>query len=69
MVNLRFHKKIYRKQAVQNALREFKHLAFFELKNGGLYLNVNLKKLPGTEMEEDLLADEFSNYVLGMNRI
>lgn len=69
MKSLKFNKKIYKKQAVERAVKEFKQLALFEFDGAGHYLKVDFKKISGIEMNENLLADEFSNYVLGLNRI
>jgi len=61
---IKFNKKIYSLEAVENAIEEYKHLAEFEIKELNDYIEVKIDKIDPEV--KNVLKDEFSNYVLGL---
>ena len=61
---IKFNKKIYTLETVEQAIAEFKKLANFSLKDNGNYFEVKIDKIDNEV--KDVLKDEFANYVLGL---
>jgi hypothetical protein len=66
MLKLRFNAKIYKEKAIQEAISVYSHLARFKVKNNKGYINIGIDKIVAEF--KDVLADEFSNYVLGITK-
>jgi len=65
-MNIKFHKSIYKKNAITKAISEFDQLADFDIFSEGQYFVVQATKI---ELEfKNTLNDEFSNYVLSLLR-
>jgi len=59
---IKFNKDIYNKKAISGAIKEFKHLANFTIRQKKKAISVTIDK---TEKEvKNILRDEFCNYVL-----
>lgn len=63
---LKFNSQIYKKEAVQKAILAFSSLAKFKIKDTKDYVEVKIDHI--APKFKDTLADEFSNYVLGMTK-
>jgi len=61
-MTIRFNRKIYKKKAIQSAIKDYKHLADFSIKQDSNYFKVELKNID--KDVEEIIKDEFSNYVL-----
>lgn len=66
MQDLKFNTRIYKEEAIKKAITVYSHLAKFTVRNDKDYIRVKLDHLE-TGLK-DVLADEFSNYVLGVNK-
>lgn len=65
MQTIKFNKDIYKLPCLKAAITEFADIAKFRLSENGKYLQVQIDKIkPGYS---NFLADEFSNYVLGLH--
>lgn len=64
MINLKFNTKIYKKKAIEKTISAYSHLAKFKSENNKSYVKVKIDCIESTV--KDVLADEFSNYALGM---
>jgi len=63
---LKFNTRIYKKEAIQETISAYSSLAKFKIKDAKDYTEV---KIDHIESEfKNVLADEFSNYVLGMTK-
>ena len=62
-MNLRFHKKIYPKKAVQAAVEAFAEVGTFRVAVDGDYAVVEIQPQVAEDATE--LAGEFRNFVLG----
>lgn len=66
MPDLKFNKKIYKKEAIQEAIQAYSGLADFKVSNLRAYTLVRINRI---EPEfEDIFSDEFANYVLGASK-
>ncbi|MDP3043535.1 MAG: HxsD-like protein [bacterium] len=63
-MKLQFNKKIYLKSAVQKAMKDYSHLANFDLSQSKDYFLVEIINMP-PELK-DVFEDEFSNYALSL---
>ena len=61
---IKFNKKIYSLEEINNAIEEFKNLAEFKIKDLNNYIQVEIDKIDNDY--KDILKDEFRNYVLGL---
>lgn len=61
---LKFNTQIYKKEAIQEAILAYSSVAKFKIKNTKNYTEI--KTEPMDSKLKGILADEFSNYVLGM---
>ncbi len=61
---IKFSKKIYSLEAVNQAINEFKNLADFALRESDLFFYVKIDNID--KQYADILKDEFSNFVLGL---
>jgi hypothetical protein len=59
---INFNKKIYPLRAVKLAIKEYRNLANFSLRQKGNYIIVELKDIDKDVVE--IIKDEFCNYVL-----
>ena len=66
MKTLKFNHHIYKKEAINDAVLAYFHLAKFTVKDDRSYIKVKIEKIDPTA--EDMIADEFSNYVLGITK-
>lgn len=66
MSQIRFNTKIYKKKTIQEAISAYSHLAKFKVEDNKDYIRVKIEKIDPEF--KDILADEFSNYVLGMTK-
>lgn len=66
MPELKFNSKIYREKAVREAISVYSHLAKFTIKNNKGYIKVKMDKID--QSFENIIVDEFANYVLGMTK-
>ena len=64
MRELRFHRELYRGEAVDEALKIFDRFAKFEQAEEGDHWVVRLEA--GSEARERKIADELANYALGL---
>lgn len=64
MRELRFHRDLYRGEAVDEALKIFDRFATFERAEEDDYWVVRLES--GSEARERRIADELGNYALGL---
>ncbi len=63
MTKLRFNNKIYKKEAIKEAISVYSSLAKIELKEASGYIEVSIQgKIP------DNLPGEFCNYALGKTK-
>lgn len=66
MPELKFNTKIYKKEAIKEAISAYSHLAKFTINNTKNYIRV---KIDNANSEfKNILRNEFSNYVLGMTK-
>jgi hypothetical protein len=63
---LKFNSKIYKKEAIQETISAYSSLAKFRIKVAKDYIEVKIDHI--ATGFKDVLADEFSNYVLGMTK-
>lgn len=63
MKKLRFNNRIYKKEAIQEAISVYSHLAKFSLAQSKSYFEVRMEKMSADV--KNIIADEFANYVLG----
>lgn len=61
-MEIKFNKKLYTKEAIEEAITAYKELAVFSLADSEDYWKVKIDKQG--ELETDLLRAEFSNFVL-----
>ena len=61
-MKINFNKNIYKKKAINNAIRQFKELADFKVSAKSDYYTVDLKNINKDVV--DVIKDEFGNYVL-----
>ena len=61
-MKINFNKNIYKKKAINNAIRQFKELADFKVSTKSDYYTVDLKNINKDVV--DVIKDEFGNYVL-----
>jgi len=61
-MSIRFNKKIYNLKAVRSAIRAYKGLAKFNVKNQKKYIVVSLSNID--KDVQSVIKDEFCNYVL-----
>ena len=66
MPEIKFNTKIYEKEAIQGAVSAYSHLANFTLKETTGSIKVKIDKI--NPQIKNIIADEFANYVLGMNK-
>lgn len=66
MPQINFHKKIYDIKAIKSAIRAYKDLAGFEVKEDGRYIRVLIKNID--KGIKNIIKDEFCNYVLYLMR-
>ncbi len=59
----RFHKKLYRFAAIQDALEAYGPFCTLAVDRGGEAWTVTISE-PGDELSADLLANELGNFVL-----
>lgn len=64
--NLKFNTKIYKKEAIQEAVSAYTSLAKFRVKDNKDYIKVKIEDIDAEV--KDILIDEFANYVLGMTK-
>jgi len=64
---IKFNKKIYESAAVKSAIKAYRNLADFDVKEDKKYIKVYFKKIKDKKVK-DLLGDEFCNYVLHLMR-
>lgn len=64
MKELRFHRALYRGEAIDEALKIFDRFARFEQAEDGDYWVVRLES--GSAARERKIADELANYALGL---
>jgi hypothetical protein len=62
---IKFHKKLYTKQAILGAISDYKALADFVLTEKTDYFQVEAKNIK--EETKNIFEGEFCNYVLGRN--
>ncbi len=67
MVIIKFDRKIYKLKAIKLAIKEYKELADFNLKQKGKYFEVELKNIDPDV--EEVIKDEFCNYVLSLMKV
>lgn len=60
--NLNLNKKLYKIKAIKIAIRDFSHLADFDIKKELDYYIVKMKNI--NKEAADVIIDEFCNYVL-----
>lgn len=66
MPEIKFNNKIYKKEAIQEAISVYSHLAKFTIKNNKDYIKVKINKI---EPEvKTIITDEFANYILGATK-
>lgn len=66
MREINFNSKLYSLRAIKEAATAYANHAEFKIIRGKKYINVRISKLrPGYNT---ILADEFSNYVLGVTK-
>ena len=63
MTEITFLKEIYRYEAILSAIRDYKGIARIELVENEVYYCCSIWD---SEYNENLVADEFGNYVLGL---
>jgi len=61
---IKFNKHIYNLEAINQAIKEFKNLAEFSIKETNDFFEIKLDNING-EVKE-IIKDEFANYVLGL---
>lgn len=63
---IKFNNKIYSKLTIKRAIKDYSHLAEFELRQSKDYFLVKITNAT-TELK-DVFQDEFSNYVLSLQK-
>jgi len=66
MPELRFNARIYKKEAVQEGISAYSHLAKFKVKDNQDYIKVNIENIDSEV--KNILPGEFANYVLAMTK-
>lgn len=61
-MRVNFHRRIYRRKAIESTIAAFRHLADFSLSKEGDYFRVRIGNIDAEVKEE--LKDEFCNFVL-----
>ncbi|MEK6727156.1 MAG: HxsD-like protein [Candidatus Omnitrophota bacterium] len=61
--NIRFNTKIYKKEAIQETILAYAHLAKFRVKDSKDYIEVKIKNIDTGV--KDIFVNEFNNYALG----
>jgi len=61
-MTVKFHRKIYRKKAINSAIKAYQGLADFSLKEKKDYFELELKNID-KEVKE-VIKDELGNYIL-----
>ena len=61
-MKINFNKNLYRLKAIKLAIKEYKHLANFNIKQTGDYIQVELKNI--NKEVKQIIKDEFCNYTL-----
>lgn len=65
-MRVNFHRRIYRRKAIESTIAAFRHLADFSFSREGDYFRVRIGNIDA-EVKEELkeeLKDEFCNFVL-----
>ncbi len=62
MIEINFNKKIYSKTAIKLAIRAYKNLADFKIKEESEHTSVVISNIDGGI--KNIIKDEFCNYVL-----
>jgi hypothetical protein len=62
VIAINFNKTIYKAKAINSAIKDYKGLADFELKQDKKYYRLILKNID--KEVEQIIKDEFCNYVL-----
>jgi len=63
---IKFSDGIYKKEAIVEAISAYSHLAKFTVKRDKGYIKVKIDKIDPAV--KGIMADEFSNYVLGATK-
>ena len=66
MPELKFNAKIYKKEAIKKAISVYSSWAKFHCANSKEYIKVRIDSMDPSV--KNILADEFSNYVLGVTK-
>jgi len=66
MPEIKFNTKIYKKEAVQEAISVYSNRAKFSLFSGKKYMKVKIDRIDSGI--KAIMVDEFANYVLGMTK-
>lgn len=66
MQKLRFNSSLYSKDSIRKTVGAFSHLAEFKLKQKNGYFEIEIENINPDARE--VLADEFSNYALGLTK-
>lgn len=61
-MEIRFNKNLYKRDALEGAIADYKGLALFDLREDENYFVVNLHDIDNEVVEK--IEDEFANYVL-----
>jgi hypothetical protein len=61
-----FHNKIYSKKVIQEAIKHFNELAYFNVNKDGNYAEVNISNIEQELL--DVFYEEFTNYVLCLQK-
>lgn len=61
---IRFNTKIYKKQAIQEAIFAYSNLAKFKVKENKDYIKVKIENIDPDA--KDIIVDEFANYALAI---
>lgn len=68
ILELKFNTKIYSKEAIRKAISDYSYLANFSIVNSKGYAKVRINTFEPKAKNFILLADEFTNYVLGLTK-
>ncbi len=63
-MQINFNKKIYSRQAIKKAIKDYKHLADFEINQNKSYFLIRAGNIQSGLKK--IFQDEFSNYVLSL---
>ena len=66
IISAKFDKKIYKAKTVKKAVEDYKDVAKITLKESNGFYKVEFKDVP--KELENIIIDEFGNYVLALNR-